>query len=744
MGSEEGQSGGGRAARFFAHSIASADRSHWQPLAEHLLNVAQLAAERAARFKAAEWGRAAGLLHDLGKYSLAFQRRLSGESAKVDHATAGAVEAGRRGGKNAAPIQFVVAGHHAGLADGYGESAARRATLEERLRQRVEDYAAFRAEIELPDALSSPPFAWSRSRCGFQLALFTRMLMGALVDADYRDTEAFYDRIEGRPIMVPQAIDMEALALLLDRHLSGIEAAAPPSPVDALRAEVLAACRDKAGLPQGLFTLTVPTGGGKTLASLAFALRHAIRHGLDRIVYVVPFTSIIEQNAQELRRALGEDAVLEHHTGFDDDTLEPDSRRKLRHVTASWEAPVVMTTAVQIFESLFSDRPGRCRKLPSLAKAVIVLDEAQTMPLQLLQPCVAVLDELARNYGSSIILCTATQPALGKDQGFVGGLENVHEIAPSPSWLYEKLRRVTVVDAGTLDMTALAEALRRHDQVLCIVDTRNQARDLSAMLGSDAAHLHLSLNMCAKHRSAKLETIRQRLKDGLPCRVIATSLIEAGVDVDFPCVFRAETGLDQLAQAAGRCNRNGSRPPEGSLVHVFKLEGSSLRGGWQRRVSATNAVRRRHTDLLGLDAIKDFFGELYWSEGDGLDHERIMPLCEERARDGLIRFAEIASLFKMIEEEQRTVIVPFDEDGRRLLRGLAAAERPPREIMRKLQRHVVTLRDRPFASLVVAGAVQKVGQHDGLFQLVNERLYRDDMGLTFDDPTFRAAEDSIF
>ena len=307
--------------------------------------------------------------------------------------------------------------------------------------------------------------------------------------------------------------------------------------------------------------------------------------------------------------------MLEHHSGFDEGVLDEDSRNKLRHVTASWDAPVIVTTAVQFFESLFADRPGKCKKLPSIANAVIVLDEAQTLPLPYLRPCVAVLGELVRNYGSSVVLCTATQPVLGKDRGFQGGLEDVREIAPEPERLYRALRRVSLAMVVELDKTGLVARLLEHEQVLCIVDTRDQARDVAVQLDRDEAHFHLSLNMCAKHRSLKLAEIRSRLKDGLPCRLVSTSLIEAGVDVDFPAVYRAETGLDQLAQAAGRCNRNGKRDWQDSLVQPFRFSGGPPKGERNRRVLAAQGALRRHDDPLGLAALRTFFEEVYWSEG---------------------------------------------------------------------------------------------------------------------------------
>lgn len=731
---------------YFAHSGKLPDKTDWQGLAEHLENVATLAAENASRFGAGEWGRAAGLLHDLGKYSPGFQRRLAG-GVRVDHATAGAIEAGQRFGKLATPLQYVVAGHHAGLADAGGESRAARSTLADRLKRQVESCAAFADEIALPDALPLPPLRLTRGRCGFQLAFFTRMLFGSLVDADYRDTEDFYDRLEGRAPTDAKWPDMAVLQIRLAAHLARFDE--PSGDVDRLRADVLAACRNAAKKPPGRFTLTVPTGGGKTLASLAFALDHAARHGMDRVIYVVPFTSIIEQNAQVFREAVGPDVVLEHHSGFDDKIVDREARDKLRHAAPRFAAPVTVTTAVQFFESLFTDRPGQARKLPSFARAVIILDEAQTLPLDLLRPCVAALDELARHYGSTVVLCTATQPALNKADGFDGGLDNVSEIVPDPPGLYRRLKRVEVRPVVELGVEELATRLAAERQVLAIVDTKRQAREVFAALGGVEGIeandcFHLSTWMCPAHRRQTLNMVRARLERGAPCRVVSTTLIEAGVDVDFPTVYRAECGLDQLAQAAGRCNRNGKRQPAESLVHVFRLDAANLRGERDRRVKMARSVLRGQADPLSLDAMREFFRQVYWLEAEGLDAKELMKLHEERAVDWQFDFAEIALRFQMIDDESEPVLIPFDDEARRLLDVLRSIDnRPPRDVMRKLQSYVVGLRARELAGLVASGAVQKVGAHERLFELVARDLYRKDVGLVFEDPTQRTAESNI-
>jgi CRISPR-associated endonuclease/helicase Cas3 len=488
------------------------------------------------------------------------------------------------------------------------------------------------------------------------------------------------------------------------------------------RAAILGHVRGQAKSDPGLFSLTVPTGGGKTLTSLAFALDHAVAHGLDRVIYVIPFTSIIEQTARVFREALGdlgEAAVLEHHSAFDWDERVRltaadgrDGEAELRLAMESWDKPIVVTTAVQFFESLFSNRPTRCRKLHSIARSVVILDEAQQLPLPLLRPCVAALDELARNYRTSVVLCTATQPAIVEDEalpngGFGGGLRDVRELAPDPPRLYEAFRRVTVEHAGALDDARLADRLRAEEQVLCIVNSRAHARALyDAIADADGAR-HLTTLMCARHRSKVLAEIRQDLVEGRPCRLVATSLIEAGVDIDFPTVYRAEAGIDSIAQAAGRCNREGRRRREDSRVFVFATDRRAPPELAQFAAIGRSVLRRHRGDPLSLDAVDAYFRDLYWIKESGtaseLDRHGIIDRLHERARTLEFDFEAVARDFRMIEDGMAPVIVPWDEAAEDALRDLEHAERVGR-IARRLQPYIVQVPPRDRAALIDAGA----------------------------------------
>ncbi len=742
---------------FYAHSTSETDKSNWQGLGDHLEAVGQLAADRAGWFGGEAVACAAGMLHDLGKYTESFQARLTGAVPRVDHATWGA-EVARHRYKSLGPLMaYAIAGHHAGLANGV--AGDRRTALSDRLAKPYLDtlpplLPAWECEIALPEQIGLPEgFKPLARRGAFQLSLLTRMIFSCLVDADFVDTDDFYRSIEGNPTRDKEAGPKPSLAQLrerLDAHLAGLPREGGINP---LRGDILAHVRGEAGSKPGLFSLTVPTGGGKTLASLAFALDHAVAHGLRRVIYVAPFTSIIEQNARVFRSALGdlgEAAVLEHHSAFfDDPNKQPQSIEKRRLAMENWDAPVVVTTAVQFFESLFADRPSRCRKLHNIAASVVVLDEAQTLPLHLLRPCVELLDELALNYRTSIVLCTATQPALGRKDGFRDGFEHVHELAPNPPKLYEELRRVGVRHIGTLDDDALVEQIRSREQVLCIVNNRRHARHLFERISDLPGAYHLSTLMFARHRSRVLDDVRARLKAGEPCRLVSTSLIEAGVDVDFPTVLRAEAGLDSIAQAAGRCNREGRRLKESSDVLVFENVNADWAPPQELKLfaEAFRAVERQHRDdLLALDAVRAYFQELYWRKGDNqLDRHDLLGQLKGAKADSL-PLETLAAKFRMIETVMRPVIVSFDPetgssdtfvDG--VLRDLEFAP----SAARKLQPFIVQVPQPAYDALWCTKAIENVAEDrfgDQFVRLVNRDLYDARFGLRWDNPTFRRAE----
>lgn len=754
---------------YYAHSGTQGDKSDWQTLAEHLSDVARKAAENARPFGLERAAYIAGLFHDLGKYTPEFQRRLDGADIRVDHSTAGAavlrqLATGRDAGV-AELLAYAILGHHAGLPDrdtaDHGSFNRRIERYKNGLDPVWRDEVRFDLTGLMPDDLMTS-MAAHKAHAGFDLSVLARFLFSALVDADFKDTEAHYGRLEGRqadrdwPSLQSLLPD---LSVRFDAHMAGLGG---ESEVNRLRRAILAHVRSGAVMAPGLFTLTVPTGGGKTLASLGFALDHAGQHGHRRLIYAIPFTSIIDQVATIFRRVLGEEHVLEHHSAIEEDETRrdrrqrPTSRDRLKLAMEDWAAPVIVTTNVQLFESLFAARTSRARKLHNIAGSIIVLDEAQTIPRPLLKPCVRMLDTLARLLGCTIVLCTATQPALGRERpdggaGFPEGLDLAgRELAPDPHGLANRLRRARIERVGAMDNAALVEALRAEQQALVIVNSRRHALELykeAKAAGLDGL-VHLTTRQCAAHRRQILADVRARLDPtaSRPCRVIATSLIEAGVDVDFPKVWRAEAGLDSIVQAAGRCNREGRRTVEDSVVTVFTAPDYEPPGEIKGLVGSMTRSSRKFPDLLSLDAIEDYFGEVYWQAGPGLDGKKILESLKMSRAGTDFAFRKVADDFRMIESTMQPVIILWDGRAKEAVNHLGLEKISSGALARKLQTYVVQVPPRARDLLLRAGHVEFVRpdlRGDQFAVLRKESLYTPEFGLLWEAAEYLAAEDSV-
>ena len=718
---------------FFAHSLDGQNTSEWERLENHLIAVAGTARENATDFGAGPVAEIAGLLHDLGKVKPAFQDKLRGIKNNVSHSGEGARYALENFGLIGKLIAFCIAGHHSGLPNGIDRAAGRPTTpLAERLEQA--EPVSPPADVTLPAPAMPAPLADRSAQAFFELQFFTRMLFSALVDADFIETERFYAPDAPRGA----SGEMNALQAALARHLGKF--GPPETSVNRLRAEVLEAAGKAACQPPGLFTLTVPTGGGKTLTSLRFALDHATAHGLRRVVYVAPFTAIIEQTADVFRGALANrDAVLEHHSAFDAETTFADETQaeRLKLAAQNWDRPVVVTTAVQFFESLFANRTQKCRKLHNIARSVIVLDEAQALPVNYLRPCLAAMKELVRGYGCSVVLCTATQPAIRDVDGLrteeAIPANETREIAPDPAGLYRRLKRVHARFAGPLKNDELASRVTGH-KALVIVNNKRQARAIYDLLGRGEA-LHLSTNMTAAHRREVLA----RLRNGFDGPVISTALVEAGVDLDFPEVWRAVAGLDSIVQAAGRCNREGKSDRLGK-VHVFEPEeGFPPPPELQQNAEIARDVLRAHAeDPLSPEAVRAYFQRLYWDRDADLDSRGIMRRIKETGNRLDFPFADIAHDFRLIEEVTRPLIIGageyrLDDTARKLLEyGEYAGP-----IARAVQLYTVSVSPRVRDELVRVGAAHVVRPEDFADQFVvldNARLYDEAAGFSAENP----------
>ncbi len=745
------------AGKYYAHSGKNTDRSDWQLLPEHLEATAALASARAAPLGLSVTADIAGRYHDFGKYDPRFDLVLQGKNERVDHSTAGgalllscALGSHRI---SAEILAYAILGHHAGLPD--------RLTGPSSVEERI---ARFQSPIS-PEITAQPApdlgptvhelirLMRPGSNAAFDLSVAARMVFSCLVDADFRETEAFYAQLErgGPDRQWPSLADLlPSWRQAFDDHMAGFTA---DTALNRQRRDILAHIRQNAAMTPGHFTLTVPTGGGKTLASLGFALDHAARHGHRRIILAIPYTSIIDQTAKIFRDLLGE-GVLEHHSSIDDlpkgaDAHERQNREKHHLAMEDWAAPLVVTTNVQFFESLFAARPSRCRKLHNIAGSVIVLDEAQTLPRDLLLPALRMLDTLCTHYGCSVVFCSATQPAFDSRQLEKGGLPlEGRELAPDPDGLARSLRRARIIQGGEMSDEALIAALAESPQAMIIVNSRAHALELFQAAKAEGLEglIHLTTRQYPAHRRAVLEDIRLRLKNGQPSRLIATSLIEAGVDLDFPKGWRAEAGLDSCVQAAGRVNRNGLRPIEDSTLTIFSAPGRSLPRDIQKLAVAMRKTAAKFEDLLSLEALRDWFEEVYWGIGvQALGQPLLEKMILTKAGTNFA-FREMAETFQMITSNMVPVIVERDPIADEAIKRLAFPEHSSGQIARALQPYIVQIPSKARQLLIENGHATFCSpelRSDQFCVLKTGSLYREETGLHWENADYLAVEAAI-
>jgi CRISPR-associated endonuclease/helicase Cas3 len=780
-----------------AHIRLVDGRVEIHPLEEHLREVGRLARSFAELFGGGTWAELAGLWHDLGKYRAGFQdyiRREKDLNAHIEqrignrdktHSTAGAIHAietfkrmhGAGGALAARVLAYLIASHHAGLYDWQSATGERSDLCDrlfaangayavdagreyaEALAAATDDILAARQDFDPVTTFAALP-GLRDNRLGFALAV--RMLFSCLVDADFLDTERFLqpERFAARAA-IPKIADLceafDAFTAKRDAQLA-VDGAAGTK-VNRIRADVLAQCRSKAVLPPGFFSLEVPTGGGKTLSSLAFALAHARAHCKRRVIYAIPYTSIIEQTADEFRKvfaSLGESAVIEHHSQSESDPRDENAASRL--ACENWDAPLVVTTNVQLFESLFAARTSRCRKLHSLVDSVIVLDEAQQLPPQFLQPVLDTLNLLVAHYGATVVLCTATQPVLESTDYFdrsrnLRGLPKPVPIIDGADRLFEELKRVNVklpCDWNERQpLSALAEELAAHDCVLAIVDRKRDARELHALLPQGA--IHLSGSMCGAHRADRIKEIKRRLNDRRkggdprPLRVVSTQLVEAGVDLDFPVVYRALAGLDSIAQAAGRCNREGLLDCGEVVVFLPPQEPHS--GPLRKAADAARSVLHdRPAEPLAPALFRRYFRHFY--ANCDLDSHRIVDLLQTRSRDLAVNFRTAAQEFRFIEEDTVPVFVLYrgsdgtEETVDKLL-GVLERDGASRWLTRASQRYTVNVRRKKAERLAAVGAIAPVAALPGAYVQQSDLLYDKDHGLDDEDNPFDPAATTI-
>lgn len=688
-----------------------------QSVLEHLRGTEELAVSFSAGFHGEKDASLSALAHDIGKASAEFREHIlhPERPIRVDHSTAGAQAV-----RDNLPAAFAVAGHHGGIPDGGNlrTDSPDSATLAGRLKRRgLPDCSVWKQWLALPPG-GAPPFLKGAGPMVTQL--YIRMLYSCLVDADYLDTEHFMDPSVSRPC----GYDLSALEQALNAYTAGFYP--PKGALNEVRCRVLEHCRKAGERPKGLYTLTVPTGGGKTLSSLAFALRHAVQHGMDRIIYIVPYTSIIDQTAKVFRELFGDEVVLEHHSGVLYDDTEAD--RKLALASENWDMPIVVTTAVQFFESLYANRSSKCRKLHNISNAVLVFDEAQMLPIPYLKPCIFAIAELIRHYGATALLCTATQPAL--DSFFLQYGLSAQELYPETAQLFSTLQRTCFDNLDTVSVEELCARLRNCHQVLCVVNRRADAATLCAALPQEGRYCLTTL-LCPWDRKRLLAEIRQRLKDGLPCRVVSTSLIEAGVDVDFPRAFRELAGLDSILQTAGRCNREGKRSVQDSLVTIFSLRDKPP-GMIAQNVDATRRILKKYDAFHAPEAVSEYFRFFRNLKGQNeLDKYHIIDSFERGLNGCGLPFMSVAERFHLIDSGTRTVYIPL-ERAVPLIEQLRGGQLS-RGLFRKLGQYGVALYPNQFQKLRDSGVLTCMLSGDGILEDIS--LYDPVYGLQPDaDP----------
>jgi len=693
--------------KFLAHTENSQGQE--QELKEHLENVAKLSQKFAANLGVPAYGYWVGLWHDLDKFHPEFQDYLEKQAAKrgPNHSSAGAMWAA----KHFEALAFLIAGHHGGLPD--------RSELKNRLTDKVQ-IERFNTALQIARGVISflepqhplvnklPPFLQEGSETVLKsrLELLLRMLFSVLTDADFLDTEKHF-----QPDLANLRENRESIETLWTLLSTNQQKLINKSGgrLNEIRREIYHYCCQAAILPPGLFSLTVPTGGGKTRSGMAFALKHALQYQKERVIVAIPYTSIIEQTADVYRRIFGANNVLEHHSALSPpgDSENP-SEQELwcRLASENWDAPLIVTTNVQLFESLFAYNGSNCRKLHNITNSIIILDEVQTLPVGLLEPILDILQQLADFYGVSVVLCSATQPAL-EESPFIRGLRNVREIIPEPQKYFSLLKRVRYRLPQQDDKWTwgqVAEKMQQSQQCMAVVNTKKDALTLLDAL-NDPDTLHLSTLLCGAHRRKILQKVRHRLETGQACRLVATQVVEAGVDLDFPLVLRAIGPLDRLVQAAGRCNREG-KLKEGQVIIFNPLEGHLPPGSYKTGTEIADILLNKvsGTELHDIEIYKTYFNRLYQS--CTLDTKKI------QASRYSFDYPEVAHKFKLIDQKTVPVIVryydtPEDQQVNELIYSLRY-QKITRNLLRKLQPYLVNINPFLVNSLQKEGLVNEI------------------------------------
>ena len=710
-----------------------------QLLRDHARNTAALSAEFAKIFGAEEATYVCGLSHDLGKYSLEFYTRIEEDGKKCDHATAGAQRLFASDAGVGNLLGYVIMGHHGGMPD-YGSKTdtGGTGTFCGRLHKDVPDYSAYSLEFSEEEfSINSLPPIDMTVDTGYKTAFMVRMIYSCLVDADYLDTEFFMKQGEVKRDVYYDFVKMKEQ---LDTRIAEFTQV---SKVNEIRKKILNDCIHAALGKPGTYRLTVPTGGGKTIASVAFAIRHLLHNQehLRRIIYVIPYCSIIEQNAGVFADIFGEEMVLEHHSNYDFDSEESDINDKKKLACENWDMPLIVTTNLQFFESLYSNKPSKCRKLHNIAGSIIIFDEVQAIPTNYVKPCIRAIQELVDNYHCSAVLCSATQPEW--DNLFTERLKPT-EICSNVKETFDSLKRTRLINLSEIITQELLSGIINSHQALVILNTKKQTKRIYELVKKVRPEgvYHLSTYMCPENRREVMQEIRKRLDPevDLPCIVISTNLIEAGVDLDFPKVYRELAGLDSIIQAAGRANREGRR--DIGEVYVFSFVEAEYRlkantaFGYYLKACSDNAkiIMENYEDVFSPPAIKEYYERVYRDLGEeAQDGDSILSFidrfyAESDSMPFHFQFRELARRFKLMEDDNCSVIIPYHDEVISKLEELKQDFYiPTKEDMRKMQKYTVNIRQYEYQEMLEKSRITQIADHVGILNEVRE--YKKDTGL---------------
>lgn len=708
-----------------------------QSLTDHLDGTMRLAEGFGAGMGLGAEAGILGAIHDEGKDTAAFQDYIYGrKQGRVDHSTAGAKSFFENGHIGWLQLigGFCVAGHHTGIPDlGSEVDCAGTSTLNGRMKKCIPSIRHPQRYLIDSTCLDVDHLnTFIENRNALDVMILTRMLFSCLVDADFLDTEAF---MNNQPVRKNEFSSLNEIAAMFWSRLEEDGYFRPKNALNEKRCEILHTCMRKGEGKQGLYSLTVPTGGGKTISSMAFAMKQAMKWQKERIIYVIPYLSIIEQTADVFRAFLGNHAVLESHSQVDyDSLLEEGSEEagrvaeRMKLAAENWDAPVVITTNEQFFESLYANKTSRCRKLHNIANSIIILDEAQMMPVDFLKPCLHVLEQLVHYYGCTVVLCSATQPELGRYLQKNPIQKNPIEIMENVGELFQFFKRVTFDIDGETDYAEIAKKLDECEQVLCIASTKKEAEKIFELLDGEA--MYLSTNLCPAHRREIIREMKTRLQDGKPCRVVSTSIISVGVDIDFPVVYLQYTGLDSLIQGAGRCNREGRQSLQKSRAHIFWTKESKKSLFMRKEKQVTDMIRKKYNaeEMTEPSAIRTYFENWYQSNEGNLDYREIEKLAQS------LSFAEIGKRFHLINDSTKLVFIPFDEKARNIKEQLMMGNRS-RQLMRAAGAYMINVRyskaqgQSDFMKLLTQGQIEMFPGDENLAYLVNMEDYDVELGL---------------